>query len=460
MTDFIDRTTELKRYFPKPFYNLKDGQGLSILIEAVGAQLTTATNEVANARDQFLLARATKKYLEDHGVNLDVFKPRGYKMPDSVYRELIKIVTNSPKNIERIFERILALYFGDNAIDIGLANVYSYRPNEMIVELKANALIIASSRDLYGTHYLHRDHGGYDGDSIDLWNDTLPVSLSAGATGFTLAAVPSGMPTDGLIHFGPASSPDEIKGFTRVGNVVTFTTPTKNPHTLGSAINGPKFPDDYPNGYVYDAEIRTDLVGSYAAGVSAVQIGAFQPERLPLEGVVYLGNPENSNFEAKGYTRASLSSVNLTLKGVTTFAHSSGDSVIIPNFPRKIKTQLNQNITAGQSFSELTVLNGADFGIERGAIRLNQSFGNVEIVPFISRKLSDNTKLLIDPGYTFQFDHMMGEKLQLMARKTRPSTDGLNWPFYLNDTDSLRQQFFNLLRRLKATGVKIVFELL
>ena len=98
--------------------------------------------------------------------------------------------------------------------------------------------------------------------------------------------------------------------------------------------------------------------------------------------------------------------------------------------------------------------------MERGAIRLNQSFENEEIVPFITRKISDNTKLEIDPDYDFVFDHDPGEKVQLMARKTRPSTDGLNYPFYLNDTDALRQQFFNILQRLKATGVKMVFEII
>jgi len=227
---------------------------------------------------------------------------------------------------------------------------------------------------------------------------------------------------------------------------------------MGATFQGAKFPEDYPSGYIYDAEVRSDLVGTYVGGETSITIGVF-PEKFPLVGTIYVGNPTASNFEAKGFSRGSLTSTTFTLKGPLNFAHASGDPVLIPTIPRSINTTLNQSITAGNTYSELTVVNGADFPLERGAIRLAQSFGNVELVPFTSRKISDNTKLLIDPNYTFVFDHSSSEKVQLMARKTSPSTDGLNWPFYLNDTDSLRAQFFNLLKRLKATGMKMVFEI-
>lgn len=459
-TGYVDKIEELRRYFPKPFYNLKEGQGLSILLEIQGEKMNDLMVQMKNAREQYLLATALGRYLDIHGVNRDVFRPRGYKMPDSTYRELIKIVTNSPKQIERIFERILYLYFGPTAIDDGLCDIYSYRPNEIVLQIQEQALIVASKRDLYGTTYIHRSEQAYDGESTDLWNGTLPVNLPVGSTGFNLTSVPAGMPTEGFIHFGSSTAPAEVKGYSRSGLVVTFLSKTKIAHLAGDAINGPSFPDDYPSGYVYDAEIRTDLVGSYLPGATVIQIGAFKPERLPLDGTIYIGRPSNSNFEAKGFTRASLASTTLNLKGGLNFAHSSGDDIIPPNFHRSVRTTLDQSITAGASFPELTVVNGADFPLERGAIKLNLSFGNEEIVPFTARKLSDNTKLIIDPGYTFRFDHVVGEKVQLMARKTAPSNDGLNWPFYLNDTDALRAQFFNLMRRLKATGVKIVFEII
>ena len=455
---FVDKKKELRRYFPGPFYNLKDGQGLAIKLDIIGDELNTNAVQTQNAREQFLLATAAGLYLDEHGTNVDVYRPRGFNMPDNVYRELIKIVTNSSKNIERIFERILILFFGPNAIENGVARITSVDPKLIEVEIQEQALIIASSRDLFGTHYLHDDHAAFDGDSYDPWSGTIPAVLPEGSTTLTLASVPTGMPTRGNLHFGGLTSPTESQKFTRMGNVITFESATNIEHSAGTAIEGPQFIDDYPSGYIYDEEKRSDLVGSELAGQTVINIGVF-PEKLPLEGTVFIGNPTAFNFEAKGFTRTSLTSTVLNLKGGLAFQHASGDSIIVPNMPRMIKTNLNQSITAGQTFAELDVINAADFPLERGAIKLAQSFGNEEIIPFTSRKVSDNTKLIIDPDYDFVFDHSPGEKIQLMARKTRPSVDGLNYPFYLNDTDSLRAQFFNLLRRLKATGVRMVFEI-
>ncbi|MGZ3773046.1 MAG: hypothetical protein ACXVCY_04110 [Pseudobdellovibrionaceae bacterium] len=375
-----DKITELKRYFPEPFYKLRPNQGLSIILEILGGQLNELMSQQREAADQLLLATAVGKYLIQHGLNYDVFKPRGYRMPDKTYREIIKVVSNSQKNIERIFERILSIYFGPDAINKGLCDVYSVRPNEIIVEIKENALIVASTRDLYGTTYLH-------------------------------------------------------------------------------ATNESTMKDAYPSGYLYDREIKIDLVGSYTPSDSVINVGTTNLEKFPLSGTIYIGNPKGSNFEAKGFTRVSETSQTWQLDGPLNFYHSSGDAIVLPNINRKIRSVLNQTISVGSIANEISVQNSADFPLENGALKIDGSFLNEEIVPFVSRKVSDNTKIIIDPNYQFRFSHAPGAKVQLMARKTAPSGDGLNWPFYVNDTDALRTQFFNLLRRLKATGVKMVFEL-
>lgn len=457
MTDFIDKKAALRRYFPKPFYKLKPGQGLSIVLEAIGGELNDAATQVALARLQFLLATATGEWLKIHGVNADVLRPRGYKMPDQKYRELIKIVTNSSKNIEYIFERIFKLYFGDDVFENGIADIYSYRANEIIVQIQDNALIVASSRDLYGTHYLHGTHDPYDGESTDLWTGALGSDLPAGSTALTLASVPVGMPTNGIISLGnQGDAVFETKLFDRTGNVVTFYSKTQRDHLAGDHIEGPQWPDDYPSGYLYDGRRDGLLASTYTPGASAIQVtGAY--DDLPLVGTAYIGDPDDSNFEAKGFTRVGDT---LTLKGTLGFGHGPGEAVVIPAINRKIRTTLAQSITAGQSFSELTVVNSADFGIRRAAIKLALSYGNEEIVPLVSRKLGDNTKLLVDPGYTFRFDHASGEQVQLMAVQLEPRKDGTNWAFFIDDTDSLRDQFFSLLRRLKATGIKMVFDII
>jgi len=453
VVDFIDKKKALERYFPRPFYQLKSGQGISILLETTGDEMNQASDDVKEYRKQFLLATAAGKYLQVHGVNVDLFRLRGYNMSDAKYRELIKIVTNTQKNIEYIFERLIKLFFGDSAFDSGLVDIYSYRKNEIVLEIKSNALIIASSRSLYGTTYLHQENTGhFDGFGALTWSTTLAAPALAGSLSVALSDT-TNVPISGLITL----SPTEIKGFSRVGSILTFFSPTKNDYAAGAAVEGPQDPDDYPSGYLYYPQKKSEILGSYAAGVSSFDLGSTY-ENVPEIGIMYIGDPEGATFETKGFSRVGST---VTLEGVTVYPHSSGESVSIPNMTRKTMTTLGQNIAAGGSFAELTVANSADFPLDyQAAAKLNVSFGNAEDIPFRSRKFGDNTKIVIDPDYVFKEDHAVGEKVQLMARKTTPNVDGTDWAFFLNDTDSLRNQFFNLLRRVKVTGVRITFSII
>ena len=454
---FVSRKSQLRRYYPKPFYNVSDGTNLAILLDIFGDKLDSTADEVKNMRDQFLLARAFQKYLNVHGVNVDVFRPRGYNMTDPVYRDLIRIVTNSKKNIERIFELIIKLFFGDNALSDRLVNVYSVTPNEMIVRLKENALIIAANRGLLGTTFLHRDpSNAFDGESLDLFTGTLPITLAIGSTTFDILTLPTGMPLEGTLQLNDPANEAlfEVKRFTRVGTQITFVSPTSKEHVSGVPLQGAKFPDDYPSGYVYDAQTLSDLVGSFLPGTTSITIGT-NASAFPLEGTVYIGQPTSINFESLGYTR---SGSTLTLKGDLDFSHASGDPVVLPNLQRKFNTPLSIPITAGTNPGTLIVVNGADFPLQRAAVKLNWSFKNEEIVPFISRRLGDNTILDIDPDYTFINDHAAGEKVTLMSRQTAVERFGLQYPFYLDDTEALKKQFFILMQRLKVSGVRIKFE--
>jgi hypothetical protein len=456
MADFVTKTEELKRYFPSPFYQLKPGKGLSIVLEAMGEVFDQATVDLQEYRKQFLLATATAQYLQVHGVNVDIFRPSGYNMSDNKYRELIKIVTNTSKNVEFIFERLIELFFGAGAISSGLVDCYSYRRNEIIIEIQRNALIIASNRNLYGTTYLHRTHtGAFDGFGALTWATTLAAPVSSGAMSVTLTSIVN-VPTSGIIELGGGPTP-EIKGFERIGPVLTFYSPVQNSYASGTSVQGPQVPDDYPSGYLYYPQQASEILGSFAAGVSSLTLNATY-ENLPSSGILYIGTPLSATFETKAYTR---STNTLTLEGMTMYPHSSGEPVSVPNMVRKIQTTLNQSITIGQSFSEITVVNSADFPLNsQQALRINVSNTNVEDTPFWSRKVGDNTKILIDPSYVFKQNHSPGEKVQLMAIKTTPNKDGTDWAFFLNDTDALRLQFFNILRRVKATGVKIVFSII
>jgi len=457
---FATKKEELKKYFPRPAYNLREGQGLSLLMDILGDPLDEMASEQGNARDQFLLSRAGGSFLDDHGQDRDVFRPKGFRMTDATYRELIKIVTNSQKNIENVFEKVLVLFFGPNSIVNGLADVYSYQKNQIIVEIQENALIIASSRDLYGTHYIHRDpSNAFDGWGTVAWTGTLLNTLLPGDTSLEIASLPSGVPSEGIIEIGTSGSASyEIKLFERSGNIFTLHSGVQYEHLLGSALRGPKNPDDYPNGYIYQPENQSSIFGVALPGASSFSLGAGFDD-LSTEGVLMIGNPESANFETKGFTRTG-NTVNL--KGVLTNLHPSGDAVVEPTMPGSIRTNLDQGIVAGNSYSQITVVNAADFPAApyEGVMVLNRSFGNTEFVPFKGRVVGDNTQIVTDSSFTFINDHSAGEQINLMSLKTAPEVDGTDFAFFLNDTDSLRQQLFSILSRLKVFGCKIVFEII
>lgn len=461
MADFQDKKAELYRYFPSPFYKLKSGQGIGILLDAFGDQLEYAAIQMGNYRNQYILATSQGVYLNVQGFNRDVYRPAGFRMTDDTYRELIRIITNSSKNIELIFERIIALFFGENAQAENIATAYAVRPNLIYVEIKEEALIIASSRDLYGTTYLHYSPtNGYNGINV-AWTGVLSGTLAQGATVVPMV-IPPGMPNYGNISFGNVAvsqSGVETKKYEIISGVVTLLTPISRSYSVGQLVMGPETPDNYPSAYMYDRDRRTDLVGSVIAGATTLQIG-INLDRFPLEGVCYIGDPSAPEFEAKAFSRPSLVSTTLTLEGGTAFAHPSGDPIQIPNFIRNIKTTLNQNITAGQSFSTLDVINSADFPLERQAVFLNYSYDNQETVPFITRVEADNTKMQIDPDYVFKEDHSIGEVIHLCARKTVPAVDGTDFAFFLNDTAGLRNRFFDIIERIKATGMKLNIQII
>lgn len=458
----VDEKAALRRYFPPPFYQLRDGKGLAILLDAIGGELNTAAAEMGNMRAQFLLSTASGQWLQIHGVNVDIVRPSGFNMTDDRFRQLIEIITNSPKNVDLIFRRLIALFFGPTAQATGLVDAYSYRNHEIILEIDRNALIIASSRTLLGTAFLHKSPTNpYTGNPQQIWTGTLIADAPAGSTSATFTTLPLGIPSYGVAELGSSPSDPlyEQKLFVLSGSTMEFLSPTVQDHPASSNVQGPRTPDDYPNCYVYRPELAMSTIQTISAGASSVQVGAV-PENLPTTGVVYLGDPTGTTFEAKGYTFSVILGVNtLTFQGTTAFPHVAGETAVLPDITRMIKTTLNQTISSGTNLGpsgEMVVANSADFPTQRAAIIIDNGGNHPEIVPFTSRKVGDNTKIIVDPSYTFSSSHSIGDRVNLMSRQTAPRTTGFDYAFFLNDTDALKNTFVNILRRVKVVGVKLV----
>jgi hypothetical protein len=453
MSDFSDAKAELKRYFPAPSFNTQDGTNMAVLLDTFGEQLNMSANDVKNAKLQFQLASSVSIFLEIWGVNLDVFKPRGSRMTDPIYRKLIKIVANSKKNVELCFERLLLVFFGNRVFERGYADVYMVRPHEVVVRISRTAMIIASSRDLYGTTYIHRTNTEpYTGGSWTPWTSTILSAIPKNSSTMTMASVPAGCPLSGIMEVGdPSDEEYEIKGYTRVGAVVTFQSPTFFAFGAGKPLTGPLHPDDYPSGYLYDVKKEATTLGSFAPGVTSIPLG-FIGEFFPNEGVAIIGDTSTSEYDVKAYV---MSGTTMILEGPTQYPHNSGEAVFVPILNRKIKTTLTAPIVAGNSYATIPIFNGADFSPVNCGAKINLSRDNEEIIPCRGRSIGDNSIMNIDPDYVFKKDHAAGEPIQLMSLKSTVTITGEDWPFYLVDSDRLRDQFLSVLNRVKVTGFKL-----
>jgi hypothetical protein len=453
MSDFSDVKTELKRYFPAPAFNTQDGTNLGLILDIFGDQLNISAEDIQNAKLQFQLSSAVRVHLEVWGANLDVFKPRGSKMTDPIYRKLIKTVANGKKNIEYCFERLLKIFFGDRVFERGYADVYMYRPHEVVVRISKTAMIIASSRDLYGSSYIHRTVDvPYTGQKWTPWEGTILNYVPRESSTLLMSSVPVGCPDSGIMEVGdPSDTEYEIKGFTRVGNLVTFQSPTFYAFNAGKPLTGPLKCDDYPSGYLYDVRKDSTVLGSYSAGVTSIEL-SYLSEFFPTTGIVVIGDTLTTEYDVKAYT---LSGNIMLLAGVTQYAHSSGEPVFVPIIHRNIKTKLDATISAGSSAASIDVFNGADFDPVNCVVKLNFSRDNEEMIPCRGRALGNNSILMIDPDYVFKFDHAIDEPVNLMSMKPTVTKTGEDWPFYLVDSDSLRDQFLSVLKRVKVTGFKL-----
>lgn len=455
MADYVDRKEELRRYFPAPNYTLTDGEGLALLLDIIGEFLNELDENVRNGKAQFMLSSALGIYLERHGRNRDLYKPVGARMKDPAFRQLVEIVANTPKNTEYIFERVLGVFFGVKALERGYCDVYSIRRNEIIVRIAKTALIVAISRDLLGTTYLHTSEEPYIGNVKDLFTGKILGDYPAATTVMVMDGIPAGMPLLGMIELGdPSTNVYEIKGYTRSANILTFFSPTYYVHDNLSPFQGPKYPNDYTSAYIFKNSTLSTNVGLIMPGDTDMTVIA-DAIKFGASGLVYIGEPGSDTFEAKAYTR---SGTTFTFEGVANFVHQSGELVAIPAMYRKEKTLLNANITVGSSLSTLPVVNAADFPVTMAAIALNRGFDNEEIIPFGGRVIGDNTIMQVDSGYVFKQAHSIGETIHLMAVQTYVGSTGENFPFYVADSDNLKNQFLSILSRLKVAGYRLKIE--
>lgn len=159
-----------------------------------------------------------------------------------------------------------------------------------------------------------------------------------------------------------------------------------------------------------------------------------------------------------------------TILGFVTTLQQDPD-IITSNFPSSyifdpvgqlytvtgINSELAVPIVAGTVSSTINLANAANFPNLPGKFLLDYGRNNQE-GPIAYTSRPNNSTLLIDASYQFQFDHDAGRKVNfIVPSPVIPRLTGDDYPVYVTGTEEARVAAQELIKKLLAAGVVIRF---
>lgn len=123
----------------------------------------------------------------------------------------------------------------------------------------------------------------------------------------------------------------------------------------------------------------------------------------------------------------------------------------------RLRTTLNQSITAGEILPQIVVSDASQIPDEPGVLIFNFGGENQEQpVKYLSRP--NNSTLLIDPTHTFSKNHQSGELINVIIQEPpSPNKDGSDYAVYIVGVEEAREKIQDLVREIKAAGVVVRF---
>jgi len=109
----MNNSTKIDRIFdllPKHLAARQDAKWSS-LIEAIGAEDERLARLAEEVRKQFFVKTASRPYIDRLAANNNVVRPRFVGMNDSNFRRFIPVLTYQPKQVRRIIDDLLDLFF-------------------------------------------------------------------------------------------------------------------------------------------------------------------------------------------------------------------------------------------------------------------------------------------------------------------------------------------------------------
>ena len=109
----MDNKTKADRIFdllPK-YFNAQSDENWSGLVSAIGTEDERLARLAEEVRKQFFVKTASRPYIDRLAANNNLQRPRFVGMNDNDFRRFIPILSYQPKQVKRIIDEMLDLFF-------------------------------------------------------------------------------------------------------------------------------------------------------------------------------------------------------------------------------------------------------------------------------------------------------------------------------------------------------------
>lgn len=406
----------------RPEYN----RVMKALILALATADDEITTQIGNAKDQLFVRTATGQDLDRLANSLGVSRPQSIGLSDTKFQELIPNLSLKPKQIKKAFYDTADIFWGPL---FSRANVSSLNTGPFDVSVGDEIKVKVDNGEIQTikavTGEIATDGAATAEEIAAILNKT---------DGATAEVIEDSVSGDKAVNL-RTDTPGSVGSLEILSSSMISTLKLNFPLGLIDILDLDQRVSIYnldPNTLIIELPsivptLRRTLRGSHHIHAD----GTLEPPKGAAQGIwagSFLYNPSGSGG-------------NFTLT--------------------RQKVTLQQNLNAGEVYTSIEVDDSSI--IENPTGNLIFDFGkDNEEVPVGYRGVPNDNTLLIDPGYTFEKDHSIGESINVISslEAYEPRTNGQDLAIYLTSPSGAREVVQEILESLKAAGIIINFVIL
>lgn len=408
MTDRFQRISKNIPQYYKPGIN-RNWKGI---LTALANENDTIDTSISNAKDQLFVQRASAQFLDMLGSNVGVPRTIVISFIDTLFRELIPILSFYPKQVKPSMYAALALFWPADYMHSTITST-SYGP-----------YVFAGGERLFLT--------------VD---ETKFVDVSFLTSDFENPLAATAQEVVDKIN---SWLPDDVKAFVTYNNISghSYVSIATNTYGLSGSVQ--------ITGGSANSILNFSTSKSQYTKVSLEEVNANEiVVRIPREINLQNGDPRLAHrFHADSTIvdgRPSVDSGHPFWPGHFFYDFRHGGSIGISS----TRAHLSTPITAGDNYSVLTFDDVSQFPSAGGYITFDFGLSTQETVRYLMRL--NNTQLRIDPFHTFSYAHASTTLTNLsQITPVVPRIDGYDYAIFFLDTGISRELTEGFLLLLKA----------